>query len=328
MTILNPVAGKVKIIVAGLDGAGKRTILDMVQNKMVNILDAQPRNGLARREAEIMGNSITISDLGGQGSRRKLYLSKPAYLEQTSALVFVVDTKDVALYGDAIEYFEQMLSLFNLFEMKPKIYLMFHKFDEEYRADYYNPSKHVRDEFMGLKGRFASLARKCGFEIEEAYRTSLSDMWSVYSAFYDVWTAIILRFNSIDAYLSRFLDDVHGVHLAILMDASCNVLAKKGSGGDVSLVDDLIALALNAIDLIGKISGTKAGAKIKEVNSASVVVADNSILIRKLDAEGKTFYIIIVKESGLDYEARWIFNQLAESLAVFLSLPGHEIGLK
>ncbi len=295
----------------------------MIQNKMVNVLDAQPTQGLARREAEIMGKSITITDLGGQGYHRKLYLSKPAYFEQTSALVFVVDLKDVARYVDAIEYFEQTITLFNLFEMRPKVYLMLHKFDEEYRADYYNPSKHAREEFMGLKGRFGSLARKCGFIIEEVYRTSASDMWSVYSAFYDVWTAIILRFNSIDSYLSRFFDDVHGVHLAVLMDASCNVIAKKASGGDANLVDDLVALALNAIELMGKIDGSKAGAKIKEVNDASVAVAESSILIRKINAEGKTFYIVIVKEFGYNFETRWVFNQLAESLAVFLSVPGH-----
>ncbi len=322
MAVSHSGSGKAKIIMAGLDGAGKSAILDLVQNKMVHVLDTQPTKGLARREAEIMGNSIMISDLSGQGDHRKMYLSKPAYLERTSAYVFVVDLKDAARYGDALEHFEQALTIFNAFEMRPKVYIMLHKFDEEYRADYYNPSKKVRDEFLALKGRFSSLARKCGFTIEEIYRTSVSDMWSVYSAFYDVWAAIIMRLNSIESYLSRFFEDIGDVHLAVLLDADSNVVAKKVSSGDSSIVDDLVALAMNVIGLMGKIKGTKAGVKMKEINSASVSVAGSCIIIRKIDAEGKIFHIIVVKESSPDVEAWWVINQLAESLAVFLAVPG------
>jgi len=95
MTDFHTNPSKAKIIMGGLDGAGKHTILDLIQTKMVNILDAQPTRGFARHEAEIMGNSIMINDLGGQGTYRKMYLSKPAYFEQVSAYVFVVDLKDV-----------------------------------------------------------------------------------------------------------------------------------------------------------------------------------------------------------------------------------------
>jgi hypothetical protein len=324
-TVLQYGTGKAKIIISGLDGAGKSTILDLVQNKMVNVIDAQPRKGLGRREAEIMGNAIMICDLGGQEHYQKLYLTKPAYFEQASAYVFVVDLQNALQYGDALEYFEQSLLLFNGFEMRPKLYLLLHKFDDEYRADYYDPSRKVRNEFMGLKSRFDTIARKCGFAIDEVYRTSVSDMWSVYSAFYDVWTAIILRLDSIESYLTRFFEDVSGVRMAVLMDASCNVISRMTSEGASDIVDDLVTLAMNAIGIMGKIKGTKAGAKIKDISSASVVVADNCILIRKIDAEGKTFYVIVVKECGPEYEARWVINQLAESLAVFLSVPGNGI---
>jgi len=202
---------------------------------------------------------------------------------------------------------------------------MLHKFDEGYRADYYNPSRKVRDGFLALKGKFASLARKCGFTIEEVYRTSVSDMWSVYSAFYDVWAAIILRLDSIDSYLSRFIEDIDDVHLAVLLDAECKVVAKKISEGDTSLVNDLVALAMNAIGFMGKVKCTTAGAKMKDINSASVVVAGSCIIIRKIDSEGKTFHIIIVKDSSPGMETWWAINQLAESLAVFLAVPGCKI---
>ncbi|MBN2151197.1 MAG: hypothetical protein JW839_07130 [Candidatus Lokiarchaeota archaeon] len=318
----HPGPGKAKIIMAGLDGAGKRTILDLVQDKMIHVLDAQPTKGLARREAEIMGKSIMIRDLSGQGSYRKMYLSKPAYLEQASAFVFVVDLKDTDRHGDAIEHFEHALTIFVAFEMRPKVYLMLHKFDEEYRVDYYDPSRKVRDEFLALKGRFSSIARKCGFHIEEAYRTSVSDMWSVYSAFYDVWTAIITRLASIESYLSRFIEGLGDVHLAVLLDADRNIIAEKASGGDLDLVDDLANLAMDAIAFMVKVKGTNAGARMRDINSASVSVAGSCIIIRKIEVEGKAFHVIVVKESSPDVEGWWVINQLAESLAVFLAVPG------
>ncbi|NMC06481.1 MAG: hypothetical protein GYA24_14790 [Candidatus Lokiarchaeota archaeon] len=325
MTIFQDGHGKAKILVAGLPGAGKRAILDLLQTKMASSLNDQDKRGIGRREAEIMGNSIVLGDLGERQYQQKLYIAKPSRLENASAFVFVVDLKDASRYGEALEYFEQSLAIFNGFELRPKLYLLLHKFDQEYRADYYNPSRKVRNEFIGLKGRFESIARKCGFAIEEVYRTSVTDMWSVYSAFYDVWTAIFLRLDSIDAYLSRFFEDVSGVRMAMLMDADCNVITRMIDENAPELVEDLISLTSNAIGIMDKIKGTKAGARIKDISSASVVVADNCILIRKMDVEEKIFYLVVVKERGPDHEARWVMNQLAESMVVFLSVPGNDL---
>ena len=80
---------KMKMLMLGLDGAGKTTILyRMKLNEYVNTV---PTIGFNVEDLEYKNLKMTIWDIGGQGSIRKLWRY---YYDGTQAVIFVVDTSD------------------------------------------------------------------------------------------------------------------------------------------------------------------------------------------------------------------------------------------
>jgi len=180
-------ADKKKILIAGLDNAGKTSIIDLVQNKMVETLSMNPTKGVSRREAQILGQSFILHDLGGQEQYRQIYLSQASkYFLETGACVFVVDLQDKARYGVALGYFESILKLFKGLRISPRIYVFFHKFDDAYKAEYNDPARPVREEYNQLRDKFISAARLTAFSVYDFYKTSIFDEWSCYAAFFEI----------------------------------------------------------------------------------------------------------------------------------------------
>jgi len=321
MGMFPPGVEKRKILVTGLDNAGKTSILDLIQNKMVKSLEMQPTIGLMRREAEILGHELAIYDLGGQGQYRKLYIAQPKYFEHTNAYIFVVDLQDAERYGTAVEYFEECIELFNELNIHPKIYVFLHKFDHAYRADFNDPKKQIRDSIDSLKKRFVSIARRFKFSIEDFYKTSVFDPWSCYAATYDVWSSVITRLGSIQEYLDRLVDGLPDVLLSLLLDEKFNIIGKKLVIDEKSNADPIIDLANNAIKALVRFKTTRIGIKLGEANFVTVEIANQAVLIKIFDADGHPFYLVLAKKTGDEQEARKVLGHLADSMSVFLSIP-------
>src|SRR4030042_643204 len=67
-------AAEKKIILAGLDNAGKTSLLSVLQNKYSVIKNLLPTRGLSRETLEFFGMTLTAWDLGGEiAYREKLY---------------------------------------------------------------------------------------------------------------------------------------------------------------------------------------------------------------------------------------------------------------
>jgi small GTP-binding protein len=79
----------VRILMVGLDGAGKTTT--MYQMKMSETVRTIPTIGFNVETMEYKGLTMTMWDIGGQDSIRKLWKH---YYEGTDALIFVVDSSD------------------------------------------------------------------------------------------------------------------------------------------------------------------------------------------------------------------------------------------
>lgn len=81
----------VRIVMLGLDGAGKTTILYML--KQGEVITTIPTIGFNVETVEYKNISFTVWDIGGQKTIRQLWHH---YFPNTSAVIFVVDASDVA----------------------------------------------------------------------------------------------------------------------------------------------------------------------------------------------------------------------------------------
>ncbi|ELP85589.1 ADP-ribosylation factor, putative [Entamoeba invadens IP1] len=77
------------IIMVGLDGAGKTTIL--YQLKLKELVTTIPTIGINVESVKVGGVSFSVMDLGGQSKIRPLWRH---YYEDAKAVVFVVDASD------------------------------------------------------------------------------------------------------------------------------------------------------------------------------------------------------------------------------------------
>ena len=81
----------VRVLILGLDNAGKTTILKSLCNEDTSLIQAT--QGFNAKSVSFNKNELLCYDVGGQKSIRTYWQN---YFAGTSALVFVVDAADVA----------------------------------------------------------------------------------------------------------------------------------------------------------------------------------------------------------------------------------------
>jgi small GTP-binding protein len=100
-------AGKkdVRILMVGLDAAGKTTIL--YQLKMGETVKTIPTIGFNVETLDYKGINFTVWDVGGQDKIRVLWKH---YYQNTDGLIFVVDSNDRDRVEDAADELKKMLA--------------------------------------------------------------------------------------------------------------------------------------------------------------------------------------------------------------------------
>ena len=106
---------QVRILIIGLDKAGKSTFLEQLKRKYSNQLNIIPFNkirptvGLNIGRMNIKGVNLTLWDLGGEKNLRSIW-SK--YYSEAQGIIFIIDSK-------RSDRFDEVLSTFELFRTSP-----------------------------------------------------------------------------------------------------------------------------------------------------------------------------------------------------------------
>ncbi|RHW70545.1 50S ribosome-binding GTPase [Trypanosoma brucei equiperdum] len=96
---------EVRILMVGLDAAGKTTILYKL--KLGEIVTTIPTIGFNVETVEYKNLKFTMWDVGGQDVLRPLWRH---YYQNTNGIIFVVDSNDKERVGKARQELEKMLS--------------------------------------------------------------------------------------------------------------------------------------------------------------------------------------------------------------------------
>ncbi|KAL7062350.1 hypothetical protein AAHC03_01658 [Spirometra sp. Aus1] len=94
-----------RILMVGLDAAGKTTILYKL--KLGEVVTTIPTIGFNVEAVEYNNISFTVWDVGGQDKIRPLWRH---YFQNTQGLIFVVDSNDRERIGEAADELDKMLS--------------------------------------------------------------------------------------------------------------------------------------------------------------------------------------------------------------------------
>ncbi|KAH3902693.1 ADP-ribosylation factor [Saccharomycodes ludwigii] len=118
-TLFNSLLGakEMRILMVGLDGAGKTTVLYKL--KLGEVVTTIPTIGFNVETVEYKNISFTVWDVGGQNKIRPLWKH---YYRNTEGIIFVVDSNDRARIGEAREVLQRML---NEDELRDAVLLVF-----------------------------------------------------------------------------------------------------------------------------------------------------------------------------------------------------------
>ena len=122
-----------KIIISGLDNAGKTSILTAF-NKRYNfeeeINQLLPTRKVVYHKTEFLNNVITFWDMGGQEMYRKEYQLRPdMYFPDTNLIIYIIDIQDSERFETSMDYLMDIMQYFEKNNMKVPLIVVFHKFD-------------------------------------------------------------------------------------------------------------------------------------------------------------------------------------------------------
>ena len=164
-----------KLLLVGLDFAGKTSILRVLTQNYSSMEKTKPTIGIEREIIKILGADIIIWDLGGQEKYRTEYLNDMRVFAKTQTLYFVVDILSPRTYELALQYFTTILIMIESLGIKPQINLCLHKVDPDLQN---NPKTQQQVQ----KARKLFLSNSRGFEIS-VFNTSIYDTKSIVRAF-------------------------------------------------------------------------------------------------------------------------------------------------
>lgn len=225
-----------KILVIGLDQAGKTSILNILSSKY-NLMDnLKPTAGIERTEIQILGIPILSWDLGGQQIFREQYLKNLKIFAETDSVFFVVDALNPARFDEALQYYSDILNKFKQLDLKPKIVLCIHKIDPNIRN---NPNTlQIIEE---LKELFQ--ARSGDFEITP-FVTSIYDRKSIIESFSRNFQELLVSLKPFKKLLESLVRQLHLDGL-ILFDENLMILSE--SYQDVECEQTCLNLTYNSV---------------------------------------------------------------------------------
>ncbi len=124
-----------KILLLGLDDAGKTSILNILQKKHSTIRNLLPTRGVSRQTMDFLGTSMICWDFGGQIAYRKMYLARPDLFLESDLIIFVIDVLNSDRYQEATDYLFEIMHLVNEMGDKPPLIVSMHKFDPDVADD-------------------------------------------------------------------------------------------------------------------------------------------------------------------------------------------------
>ncbi len=128
-----------KIIISGLDAAGKTSILTALDKKYdfaKDIVQLKPTIRVEYHKMNFLRNNCVFWDMGGQETYRDIYINyQDVYFDSTDLLIYVIDIQDPNRFENSMEYLNAILTFFSDSEMDVPIIITFHKYDPELKAD-------------------------------------------------------------------------------------------------------------------------------------------------------------------------------------------------
>ncbi|MBY8981051.1 MAG: hypothetical protein KGD72_11725, partial [Candidatus Lokiarchaeota archaeon] len=170
---------QIKILMTGLDRAGKTSFLHAVKQRYSEIIKTLPTKGIARTEEKIFeeqNSKISLWDLGGQKKYRDKFIEqRKVYLYNVDLLFYFIDIQDSERLAEAIGLFGTVINSLIELEEFPPIVICLNKFDPDIKN-----AKDIKKNIKTVNEKIKEISERFFVKI---FQTSIFDHWSLVSAY-------------------------------------------------------------------------------------------------------------------------------------------------
>ncbi len=310
--VQNPLTKK-KLVLAGLDFAGKTSLLSVLKKDYSVIQDLMPTKGAQRDGVEFFGIPIITWDLGGQALYRNEYLDSgksKLFFSDTDVLFYVIDVQDDKRYDEALDYYGKMLSSYKSLGEKPSLIVLFHKLDPQIKEQ-----EHVMHRIAKLQVDIANVSTENEFSPIFA-STSIYDKNSVFVAFSLGIRNISQTAELVASLLEEYTVKANG-KASVLLSSEGEVFAQTGVTKEYI---ELVTQNGLLIDTLVKFDITK-GFKLEK--NPVLKFSDNEMYLigHHISSQmGRTVYLWLLLQNLIDFTSSLSFfrNEVEPLLNLFI----------
>ncbi|NVM17144.1 MAG: 50S ribosome-binding GTPase [Candidatus Lokiarchaeota archaeon] len=170
---------QIKILMTGLDRAGKTSFLHAVKKRYSEIIKTLPTKGVARSEEKIFeeqNSTISLWDLGGQKAYREKFLEqRKVYLYNVDLLFYFIDVQDSSRINESVDLFSKVIDSLIELEEFPPIVICLNKCDPDIKN-----SEDIRANIKVILEKISEISKQFFIKI---FETSIFDGFSLVSAY-------------------------------------------------------------------------------------------------------------------------------------------------
>ncbi|MFW9826286.1 MAG: ADP-ribosylation factor-like protein [Candidatus Thorarchaeota archaeon] len=179
----NLASEEIKIIIMGMENAGKTTILNIISQETEKILTTppsmNPTKGVERNHLTLFQKKTIVWDFGGQEMYRSDYLTNAdKYFHTVSFFYYVIDVQDYYRLIPSVMYFTGVFNKIKNYSPDAKIIFLFHKMDPGFDPNERNLKKKFLEKVEPLlQQEYTSYLM---------FDTTIFNLKSIRTAFYQI----------------------------------------------------------------------------------------------------------------------------------------------
>jgi len=189
-----------KVVLLGLDSAGKSSIILALNREMDKISIVQPTKSAQRRVFDFLNLTVIEHDLGGQQRYRQDYLTNPKFLDMADIVIYVIDVQNKNRVVESLNFLNAIIKRFKTIDIKPSLYVFFHKFDPV-------KNEKAQEELNNLS---LYLEHRMTESIEYGnilfYKTSIFDLSSIINAMSTILLRLFPKANVLEKTIEDFAE--------------------------------------------------------------------------------------------------------------------------
>ncbi|MFX0058162.1 MAG: ADP-ribosylation factor-like protein [Candidatus Hodarchaeota archaeon] len=201
----------IKIIIAGLDNAGKTSIITALNKKYdfhKDIISLTPTIKVEYHAMTFLSKKTVFWDMGGQEKYRTLYKEKQdLYFAGTDLILYIIDIQDRERFDTSLEYLDMILQTFKMDEVEVPLIVSFHKFDPDIRNN-----DQIVDDINYLREKI--LERYPSFKILFQH-TSIYDIISIIQLISYGLSVFDEKFFDLSELLENYLEEFNSKALIV-----------------------------------------------------------------------------------------------------------------